>query len=83
MIKLQNLKSDLIVARAFKPLPIILNLVNTNFKNFKSIILFLGKNGNDMMSEALSKWKFEYKEKISLTNNESSIIKIFNLKKKI
>jgi len=83
IFEMQNLKSDLIVARAFKPLPIILNLVNTNFKNFKSIILFLGKNGNDMMSEALSKWKFEYKEKISLTNNESSIIKIFNLKKKI
>ena len=79
----RNLKSDLIVTRAFKPLPIILDLVNNNFNNFKSVILFLGKNGKKMLLEGLRKWQFEYKEKISLTNKESSIIKICNLKKRI
>ena len=79
----RNLKSDLIVTRAFKPLPIILDLVNNNFNNFKSVILFLGKNGKKMLLEGLRKWQFEYKEKISLTNKESSIIKISNLKKRI
>ena len=79
----RNLKSDLIVTRAFKPLPIILDLVNNNFNNFKSLILFLGKNGKEILLEALRKWQFEYKEKISLTNKESSIIKIYNLKKRI
>ena len=78
----KNLESDLIVARAFKPLPIILDLVNSNFKKFKSIILFLGKNRKNILSEGLSKWQFEYKEKISLTSKESSVIKIYNLKKK-
>ena len=39
----KNLSSDIIVARAFKPLPVILNLVHNNFKFFKDIILFLGK----------------------------------------
>ena len=78
----RNLKSDLIVARAFKPLPIILELVNTNFKKFKSIILFLGKNGKEMLDDALRKWQFEYKEKKSLTSDNSSLIKISNLKKK-
>ena len=78
----RNLKSDLIVARAFKPLPIILDLVNTNFKKFKSIILFLGKNRKDTLLEGLRKWQFEYKEKISLTNKESSVVKIYNLEKK-
>ena len=38
----KNLSSDIIVARAFKPLPVILNLVHNNFKFFKEVILFLG-----------------------------------------
>ena len=79
----RNLKSDLIVTRAFKPLPIILDLVNNNFNNFKSIILFLGKNGKEMLLESFRKWQFEYKEKMSLTSKQSSIIKIYNLKKRI
>ena len=83
IFKERNLKSDLIVTRAFKPLPIILDLVNNNFNNFKSLILFLGKNGKEILLEALRKWQFEYKEKISLTNKQSSIIKIYNLKKRI
>ena len=83
IFKERNLKSDLIVTRAFKPLPIILDLVNNNFNNFKSVILFLGKNGKEMLLEGLRKWQFEYKEKISLTNKQSSIIKIYNLKKRI
>ena len=78
----KNLESDLIVARAFKPLPIILDLVNSNFKKFNNIILFLGKNGKEILSDALSKWQFEYKEKKSLTSKESFLIKISNLKKK-
>ena len=78
----KNLVTDVIVARAFKPLPIILELVNSNFTKFKSIILFLGKNGKEMLDDALSKWQFEYKEKKSLTSENSSLIKISNLKKK-
>jgi len=62
----ENLVSDIIVARAFKPLPVILELVDSNFKNFKEIILFLGKNGKKLLDEALSKWQFEYKKKKSL-----------------
>jgi hypothetical protein len=44
--------------------------------------LFLGKNGKEMVANALSKWDFEYKEKKSLTNKESTLIKIYNLGKK-
>ena len=78
----KNLKTDLIVARAFKPLPIILDLANNNFTKFKNIILFLGKNGKELIKESLSKWEFEYKEKKSLTSGDSFLIKISNLKKK-
>ena len=78
----ENLVSDIIVARAFKPLPVILELVDSNFKNFKEIILFLGKNGKELLDEALSKWQFEYKKKKSLTSKDSFILKISNLRKK-
>ena len=37
----KNLSTDVIIARAFKPLPIIFDIAQTNFKNFKYIILFL------------------------------------------
>ena len=42
----------------------------------------MGKNGKEMLSEALSKWHFKYKEKKSLTDEDSFLIKISNLKKK-
>ena len=76
----KNLSSDIIVARAFKPLPVILNIVHKNFKHFKEVILFLGKNGKEILNEALREWKFEYEEKKSITNSDSKIIKIKNLK---
>ena len=78
----ENLVSDIIVTRAFKPLPVILELVDSNFKNFKEIILFLGKNGKELLDEALSKWQFEYKKKKSLTSENSFVLKISNLRKK-
>ena len=78
----KNLVSDLIVARAFKPLPIILNLIDENFKKFKKIILFLGETGKSNLSEIQKKWKIDYEIKESLTNKDSIIIIIKNLKKK-
>ena len=78
----KNLTTDVIVARAFKPLPVVLDLANENFTSFKNIILYMGKNGKKILMEALSKWDFEYKEKKSLTNKESTLIKIYNLGKK-
>ena len=77
----KNLRTDIIVARAFKPLPVILDLANENFTKFKNIILFLGKNGKKILKESFSKWQFEYKEKKSLTNEDSFLINISNLKK--
>ena len=78
----RNLTTDVIISRAFKPLPIIFKIAKTNFKNFKYIILFLGKSGKKILDDALKSWKFDYEEKKSLTNSESMIVKISNLKKK-
>ena len=77
----KNLKTDSIVARAFKPLPVILNLAYENFSKFKNIIVFLGKNGKESLKESLKNWKFEYEEKRSITSDDSFLIKITKLKK--
>ena len=81
IFKEKNIETDLIIARAFKPLPIILNLAEKNFKKFKSVVIFLGKNRKDILERALTNWRFDYKEKKSITSSESKIIKICNLKK--
>tara|TARA_B100000029_G_scaffold322742_1_gene315110 strand:+ start:6042 stop:6686 length:645 start_codon:yes stop_codon:yes gene_type:complete len=82
IFKQKNLQTDIIVSRAFKPLPIIFEIASTNFKKFKYIILFLGKSGKEILKDASRKWKFDYEERKSLTNVDSLIIKISNLKKK-
>ena len=78
----KDLKSDIVVARAFKPLPVILHLIHNNFKYFKEVILFLGRRSKEILEEARKEWKFEYDEKQSITSKESIIIKIKNLKKR-
>ena len=77
----RNLSTDVIICRAFKPLPIIFQIAQNNFKSFKYIILFLGKSGNKILEDALKIWKFDYKLKKSLTSNGSMIVKVSNLKK--
>ena len=82
IFKEKNIETDIIIARAFKPLPIVLDLADKNFKKFQSVITFLGKNKKNILDKALSNWTFDYKEKKSLTSSESKIIKICNLQKK-
>ena len=78
----KNLQTDIIISRAFKPLPVIFEIALKNFKKFKYIILFLGKNGKKVLEETSKKWKFDYEEKKSLTSDESLVVKISNLQKK-
>ena len=78
----KNLSSDIIVARAFKPLPVILNLIKNNFKLFNEVILFLGKSGKEIIQQVLLEWKMIYELKKSITNDDSLILKIKNLEKK-
>ncbi len=77
----KNLVTDLIIARAFKPLPIILQLANSRFKKFKSLIMFIGRKDKNLIKDCLVEWNYEYKEKKSITSEESVIVKIWNLKK--
>ena len=79
----KNIETGTIMSRAFKPMPIILDLVNDNFKKFKNIILFMGSSGRKTLNEILQNWDLDYEEKKSLTNDDSFILNIKNIKKKI
>ena len=83
IFKLSNLSSGTIMARAFKPFPVVLELVYKNFNNYKNLILFMGKTGKQTLNEGFKKWDFEYKEKKSLTSEDSLLVNIKNIKKKI
>jgi 16S rRNA (guanine527-N7)-methyltransferase len=78
----QNLESGTIMARAFKPLPVILDLVHKNFSSYKNLILFMGKNGEKILEETLKNWDFEFEKKKSITNEDSFLLNIKNIKKK-
>ena len=77
----RELEADIIVARDFKPLQTILELINKNFSHYNSLILFLGKSGRDNINECLKSWKFNYQILKSLTDINSVIVKINNLRK--
>ena len=79
----KNIETGTIMSRAFKPMPVILDLVNQNFKKFKNIILFMGSSGRRILNHALSEWDLDYEEKKSLTNDDSFILNIKRIKKKI
>ena len=78
----KNIETGTVMSRAFKPMPVILDLVNQNFKKFNNIILFMGESGKKILSETLKTWDLDYEEKKSITNNDSFIINIKKIKKK-
>ena len=81
IFKVKNIETGTIMSRAFKPMPVILNLVNENFNRFKNIIFFMGNTGRKILNETLKVWEMEYEEKKSLTNNDSFILNIKKIKK--
>ena len=79
----RNVETGTIMTRAFKPMPIILDLVNDNFKKFENIILFMGNSGRKILKDTLQNWDLDYEERKSLTNEDSFILNIKKIKKKI
>jgi len=73
---------DVFVARAFKPLNTILELMHNKPQNWKKIFIFLGKTGQNELIQASKGWDIEYKKRVSVTSNDSLVIEINKLKKK-
>ena len=78
----KNLVTDLIVARAFKPLQIILQLIHSKAKNWKKIFIYLGKTGKNELLQASKSWDIEYKQRVSVTSDDSIVIEINRIRKK-
>ena len=78
----KKLLDDVFVARAFKPLKIILQLIHNKAKNWKKIFIFLGKTGKNELLQASKSWEIEYKQRVSITSDDSTVIEINRLKKK-
>ena len=83
IFNLKKLETGTIMSRAFKPMPIVLDLVYENFSSYKNLIFFMGKNGKKVFENSLRNWDLEYTEKKSLTNEDSFLLNIKNIKKKI
>ena len=79
----KNIETGTIMSRAFKPLPVILDLVCQNFRKYKNIILFMGRTGKKTLNDTLKIWDLDYEVKKSLTNDDSFILNIKKIKKKI
>ena len=77
-----KLRTDLIVARAFKPLKNILHFLDQKAENWKKIFLFLGKNGKNELLQASKSWDIKYKQRMSVSSSDSIVIEINRLKKK-
>ena len=80
---IKNIETGTIMSRAFKPMPIILELVSQNFKKYKNIIFFMGHSGRQILNDVIQEWDLDYEEKKSLTNENSFILNIKKLKKKV
>ncbi len=74
--------NDVFIARAFKPLEIIFELIHNKARNWKKIFIFLGKTGRNELLQASKNWNIEYKQRVSVTSSDSLVIEINRLKKK-
>ena len=79
---LKKIETGTIMSRAFKPMPVILDLVYENFSRYTNLIFFMGKNGKKVFENSLNNWDLEYTEKKSLTNEDSFLLNIKKLRKK-
>jgi len=78
----KKIVGDVFVARAFKPLKIILPLIHNYLENWKKFFIFLGKTGRNELHQASKSWDIEYKQRVSITSDDSIVIEINRLKKK-
>ena len=79
---LKKLETGTIMSRAFKPMPVILDLVYENFLRYTNLIFFMGKNGKKVFENSLKNWDLEYTQKKSLTNKDSFLLNIKKIRKK-
>jgi 16S rRNA (guanine527-N7)-methyltransferase len=74
------LKNSTVVSRAFKSTLDTINILYRNIKNIKELVLLKGKTYQQDIDDAKKKYTFELEKFRSITSDDSSIIKIKNIK---
>jgi len=82
IFEIKNLETGTIMSRAFKPMPVVLDLVYENFSKYKNLIFFMGKSGKKIFEKSKNDWSLDYIEKKSLTNDDSFLLNIKKISKK-
>ena len=82
IFEIKNLETGTIMSRAFKPMPVVLDLVYENFSKYKNLIFFMGESGKKIFEKSKNDWDLEYIEKKSLTNDDSFLLNIKKISKK-
>jgi 16S rRNA (guanine527-N7)-methyltransferase len=82
IFEIKNLETGTLLSRAFKPMPVILDLVYENFSKYKNLIFFMGKSGKKIFEKSKNDWNLDYIEKKSLTNEDSFLLNISKITKK-
>jgi len=80
--EIKKIETGTIMSRAFKPMPVVLDLVYENFFRYKNLIFFMGKSGKKVFESSKKKWELEYVERKSLTSKDSFLINNKKIKKK-
>ena len=74
------LENSTVVSRAFKSILDTINILYRNIENIKELVLLKGKTYQQDIDDAKKKYTFELEKFRSITSDDSSIIKIRNIK---
>ena len=78
---IKKINCDFAIARAFKPLPEIFEIIHSKINFSAKLVLFLGAKQSGLLDEASKKWNMEYKQRKSITSNDSLIIEVNKLER--
>ncbi len=73
-------ETSTVVSRAFKSTLDTINILYRNIENIKELVLLKGKTYQQEIDDAKKKYTFELEKFRSITSDDSSIIKIKNIK---
>ena len=68
---------------SLKIIPSFISVDGNRFKKYKNVIFFMGNNGKKILNETLKEWDLDYDEKKSLTSDDSFILNIKKIRKKV
>ena len=78
---IKKINCDFAIARAFKPLPEIFEIIHSKINFSAKLVLFLGAKQSVLLDETSKKWNMEYKQRKSITSSDSLIIEVNKLER--